>query len=432
LIAVSAPAQSGTHKSLRQLADYDAEPRLPNGRVDVAGLTRRLQELGVTTYYWLIAHAATDWDDLKLFLPEAKRAHIEVWAYVVPPSESAPKYGTLYPEPFRLDYQRWAEEIARLSLQHTNLTAWVIDDFYENHALFTPAYVGEMQRRARSVNPQLKFFPLMYYYELNRRFAEDYRSVIDGVVAAYPLGREEIEHAHAILSDLALVQPGELSFPNYTKSEPGDFVMISQTARVLPGTHSKLSFRERDDFTGPTAGYHNKQVLVDGKVVWEEDVAGGTNDWRTIEVDVTSQAAGKQNISVAFRILDKAGVSNFGVRWRIENLRAEGLQLAASLDAPEAWKVEQRGAFEAGFGAKNLNGERRFHVPLIVMTAAQPVEFKLRHGEPASPDRIAQWLRFCLEAMRDAQCEGVVTYCVDKGTTSPEFPRVRDLFRQFK
>jgi len=125
LIAVSALAQSGTHTSLRQLADYDAELRLPNGRVDVAGLTRRLQELGVTTYYWLIAHAATDWDDLKLFLPEAKRAHIEVWAYVVPPSESAPRYGTLYPEPFRLDYQRWAEEIARLSLQHTNLTTWV-------------------------------------------------------------------------------------------------------------------------------------------------------------------------------------------------------------------------------------------------------------------------------------------------------------------
>jgi hypothetical protein len=432
IFASSSVAQDGPHPNLHQLADYDAELRLPNGRVDVPGLTRRLQELGVTTYYWLIAHAAIDWDDLKLFLPEAQRARIEVWAYLVPPSESAPRQGILYPEPFRLDYQRWGEEISRLSRQHTNLTAWVIDDFYQNHALFTPTYVGEMQRRAKNVNPQLKFYPLMYYYELNRRFAEDYRTVIEGVVAAYPRGRDEIEHAWAILNDAALAQPGELSFPNYMKSEPGDFVVISQTARVFSDGHGKLSFRERDDFTGPTAGYHFKQLLVDGKVVWEEDVAGGTNDWRTVKVDVTSQAAGKQNVSVGFRVLDKKGVGNFGVRWTVKDLQAEGLQLAANLDAPEKWKVEQRGAFEAGFGPKNLKGNHRFHVPLIVMTAAQPIEFKLRHGETANPERIAQWLRVCLEAMRDGKCEGGVTYCLDKGATSSEFPRVRDLFEQFK
>src|ERR1041385_4154926 len=155
--------------SRRHLADYDAELRLANGRVDTAAMARRVRELRVTTYSWLIAHATTDWEDLKLFLPEAARAHVDIWAYLVPPSESAPRNGTLYPEPFRLDYQRWAEEIASLSLKHTNLTAWVIDDFYENHGLFTPAYVGEMQQRARRLNPRLGFFPLMYYGELNRK-----------------------------------------------------------------------------------------------------------------------------------------------------------------------------------------------------------------------------------------------------------------------
>ena len=75
------------------------------------------------------------------------------------PTESAPLYGTTYPEPFRLDYAKWAEEIARLSLQHNNLTTWVIDDFYVNHALYTPAYVGQMQARAHKLNPKLRFFP---------------------------------------------------------------------------------------------------------------------------------------------------------------------------------------------------------------------------------------------------------------------------------
>ncbi len=420
--------------SRRHLADYDAELRLANGRVDTAAMARRLRELGVSTYYWLIAHATTDWEDLKLFLPEAARAHVDVWAYLVPPSESAPRNGTLYPEPFRLDYQRWAEEIASLSLKHTNLTAWVIDDFYENHGLFTPAYVGEMQQRARRLNPRLGFFPLMYYGELNRKFVDDYRNVIDGVVAAYPQGRDEIEHAWALLNDVALAQPGELSFPHYTTSQAGDFVMVSQIARILPGSKDRVRFRERDDYSGRTTGYHFKQMLVNGKVAWEEDVAGGTNEWRQINVDLVdlTPSNNNSNVTVAFRLLDKRGVGNFGVRWRLKDLEAEGLRFPSGLDAPQEWKVEQRGLFEAGFGPGLLKGEGRFHIPLIVMTAAQPIEFKLRHGEPASPDRISQWLAMCLGAMRDQKCEGVVTYCLDKRTESPVFPLVRELFGKWK
>ena len=121
-------------------------------------MVTRLKELGVTTYYWLIWHAATDWDDLKLFLPKAAEAGIEVWVYLVPPSESPPKYGSQYSEPFRLDYHRWAEEIARLSLQHPNLTAWVIDDFYANHEFFTPAYLREMQARSKAHQPATWLF----------------------------------------------------------------------------------------------------------------------------------------------------------------------------------------------------------------------------------------------------------------------------------
>jgi len=73
-----------------------------------------------------------------------------------------------------------------------------------------------------------------------------------------------------------------------------------------------------------------------------------------------------------------------------------------------------------------------FHVPLIVMTAAQPIEFKPRHGEPASPERIRQWLRICLDSMRNRIGEGVVTYCLDKGTESPVFLLVRNLVGELK
>jgi hypothetical protein len=423
-----APAQS---TSRTHLADYDAELRRPDGRVDTALMVQRLKELGATTYYWLIAHAATDWDDLKLFLPEAAKSHIEVWAYLVPPSESAPKYSNLYPEPFRLDYLRWAEEIARLSLEHTNLTAWVIDDFYENHAFYTPAYVREMQQCAKRINTRLKFLPLMYYWEINRRFADDYRNVIDGVVAAYPQSAEEIEHAWASVNDRAVAEPSELTFPHYTPSHEGDFVIVTQSA-TASGNRQSLSFLERDDFTGPTSGYHFKQLLVNDSVVWEEDVAGGTNGWRRIQVDVSKPIRGASNASVAFRLLDKKGVSNFGVRWHLKDLRAEGLNLSATLDTPAQWKLEQRGSFEAGFGEALQRREPQFHIPLFVMTAAQPTEFKLRHGEPTNPERISQWLRMCLDEMQKKKCDGVVTYCLDKATNSPTFPLVQKLFREAK
>lgn len=430
LSCASAFAQSERAGFPLQLADYDAELRRPDGRVDIGLMVQRLKELRVTTYYWLIAHAATDWDDLKLFLPEAAKAHIEVWAYLVPPSESAPKYSNLYPEPFRLDYQRWGEEIARLSLEQTNLTAWVIDDFYENHALYTPGYVGEMQQGAKRINPHLKFLPLMYYWEINRKFADDYRSVIDGVVAAYPQSAEEIERAWAILNGAPIAEPCELAFPHYTPSHEGDFVMASQSATVSSGSHHSLRFLERDDFTGPTAGYHFKQLLVNNSVAWEEDVVSGSNVWREIKVDVTDPVRDQSMINIAFRLLDKKGVSNFGVRWQLKDLRVEGLKLSADLNTPSRWKLQQRGPFEAGFGDSMQHHESRFHIPFIVMTAAQPIEFKLRHGEPASPERISQWIQMCLNEMKKEKCDGVVTYCLDKSANSAVFPLVEKQFRK--
>ena len=426
-IPALAPGLFGEH-----LADYDSEIRRPDGRVDIEGMVTRLRELGVTTYYWLIWHAPTDWDDLMLFLPRAGAAGINIWVYLVPPSESPPKYGSQYSEPFRLDYYRWAEEIAQLSLQHANLTAWVIDDFYANHQFFTPAYLREMQARAKRINPRLAFLPLMYFDEIRAKFAEEYREVIDGVVVAYLQDRDEMEWTWSVLNDAAVVPPSELSYPWNTPSKAGDFAMAGQSAEVLPADRYVLAFRERDDFTGPTSGYHFKQLLVDGAVVWEEDVAGGPAAWHKTTVDVTRHVRGKARVTMAFRLFDKQGVSNFGVRWHLSEWRAENLQFAADLTEPGKWKVDRQGAFEAGFGSVAGSGERRFHIPFISMTAGDEQEFRQRHGDPATPERIAEWLRMSLQARQDGNCDGVVTYCLDKRPQSRTFPLAKELFREFR
>jgi hypothetical protein len=416
----------------QHVGDYDSELRTADGRVDADAMVARLKELGVTTYYWLIWHAPTDWEDLKRFLPKAAQAGIDVWVYLVPPSESAPKYDRQYSEPFRLDYHRWAEEIARLSLQHANLTAWVIDDFYANHEFFTPAYLRQMQMRSKSLNPRLAFLPLMYFGEMRAKFAEDYREVIDGVVVAYLQDRDEIDRTWATLNDADVGPRSELSYPWNTPSSAGDFVTASQSAKVRPAERYELAFRERDDFTGPTSGYHFKQLLVDGAVVWEEDVAGGPAAWRKITVDVTEHVRGKAGVTLMFRLFDKRGVSNFGVCWRLSELRAENLQLAADLAAPQKWKVDRKGAFEAGFGGEVKTGQRRFHIPFISMTAGDENEFRQRHGDPATPERIAEQLRMSLQAWHDGKCDGVVTYCLDKRPQSRVFPLAQKLFGEFR
>lgn len=413
------------------LADYDAELRLPNAHVDTDAMVKRLKELGVTTYYWLIWHAATDWEDLKEFLPKAAKEGIEVWVYLVPPTESPPKFGNLYSEPFRLDYRRWAVEIARLSLQHRNLTAWVIDDFYANHEFFTPAYVRDIRAESKAINARLAFLPLMYLGEIRPQFVEDYRGVIDGVVVAYLQDREEIDRTWAMLNDAPMPPQSEFSYPWNKPSRVGDYGLASQTAKVLPGDRYDIQFLERDDFTGPTTGYHYKQLLLDRIVVWEQDVAGGTNAWHKVTVDVTRHVRGKANVALAFRLFDKKAVSNFGVHWRVAELHAKNLRLTADLKEPQIWQVSQQGAFESGFASRPKVGQPRFHIPFISMTAGDHGEFRLRHGSPATPERIAEQLRVSLQAWRDGNCDGVVTYCLDKRPQSKTFAPVQKVLGQF-
>lgn len=430
LIALVVQARN-TDLLRHHLADYDTAPRGKDGRVEVDALVARLKELGVTAYYWLIWHAATDWDDLKLFLPKAAAAGIEVWPYLVPPTESAPRLGTKYPEPFRLDYPRWAEEIAKLSLQHPNLTGWVIDDFYGNRDLYTPAYVHGMQARAKLVNPQLAFLPLMYFRELRGGFVEAYRKVIDGAVVAYLQDRDEIERSWGWFNDATVPLASELSYPWGVASRPGDFIQASQKASVEAAERYQVSFREVDDFTAKTAGYHFKQLLVNGEVVWEEDVAGGEPKAKAVTVDVSAQVKGKSSVELAFRILDKQGVANFGLSWQLSDLQAVGLKLAAGLKDTRSWAVKRQGAFETGFGAEPKPGRHRFHVPYVSMTAAVAYEFRMRHGDPASPERMTEWLRLSLQAWKERKCDGVVTYCLEKQPDSRVFPLARDLFHQF-
>ena len=96
---------------------YANMPRLADKHADIPRLLAELKDVRANTYHWLIRNQH-EWEDLKLFLPVARRENIRVWVSLIPPSEPP------LSQPFALDFIRWAKEIAQLSLQEPNLVAW--------------------------------------------------------------------------------------------------------------------------------------------------------------------------------------------------------------------------------------------------------------------------------------------------------------------
>lgn len=180
---------------------YAGPPRMANSRVDIQKLLAELKDVHANTYHWLIWQNEKDWEDLKLFLPVAKKNDLRVWVTVVPPSESKPiaKFSS---EPYAMDYQRWATEIARLSVKEPSLVAWSIDDFAHNLKRFTPGYTDSCLQKARAINPRLAFVPCVYYKQITPAFAAAYGDLLDGILFPY-----RAESTGANLKDPSLVEP---------------------------------------------------------------------------------------------------------------------------------------------------------------------------------------------------------------------------------
>jgi len=195
-------------------ATYCSVPRLPNGRADVDRLVSELVEIHANTYSFCIHSAATDWDDLKLFLPKARAAGIRVWASIVPPSESPPR-SKLHAEPFLLDYERWAIEFARLSRHEPNLVAWSIDDFTHNLKFYAPEKLKHMLDGARRINPKLAFVPCCYYRSITPSFATHYVPLLDGMLFPFrdESGGANLTNATSVQAEVKRIK--EIVGPNF-------------------------------------------------------------------------------------------------------------------------------------------------------------------------------------------------------------------------
>lgn len=227
------------------LGTYGNPPRLEDGSVDNKQLLSELKEIHADVYHWLIYQHATDWDDLKEFLPLARKAKIKVWVSLVPPTESKPisKWSS---EPFGLDYQKWAVEIANLSVKEPNLVVWSIDDFVHNLKFYTPEYVNKMLSAAHAINPKLAFIPCCYYKQITPAFVANYKDMLNGILFPY-----RAESAGGNLQDATLVE-NEIASVRKLFDKPEFPIYID----IYATRHSRL---------GPSTPEYVKDVILYGR-----------------------------------------------------------------------------------------------------------------------------------------------------------------------
>ena len=190
LIAFLSVFSIGTVTAAPVLAEAGTPIRLTDGSINIPATIAALQREQVNTYLYQIWRTAGDWDQLPAFADAAKTAGIDVWVYLVPWSETPDKDPSFaYPEPFKTNYIAWASAIGKLSIDHPAITGWVMDDFYINAtqpSRFSDGYVTRMIEAGKAQNPDLKFFPVVYFQQPWADFVARFGRRIDGVIACYP------------------------------------------------------------------------------------------------------------------------------------------------------------------------------------------------------------------------------------------------------
>jgi hypothetical protein len=76
-----------------------------------------------------------------------------------------------------------------------------------------------------------------------------------------------------------------------------------------PAGTSLLDLWVKDSYVGDLTDRYRKQALVDGQVVWEDDVAGDEG-WEHVSVDVSSIVAGSERVDVTLRVESVGAVSS--------------------------------------------------------------------------------------------------------------------------
>lgn len=167
-----------------------------DGSVDVNATISMLKDLGVNCYTYLIyTKSEKEFAALPEFCEKAEKEGLEVWVYIVPPSEAPINGNKPIPErrypPFDMDYLKWAEAIAKISVEHPNLTLWMIDDFDGNLEFFTLDYTRRIYELSKKIAPNLLFGVCVYHPNIKSFAKVGYLPYTDAILWGYQAGQND-------------------------------------------------------------------------------------------------------------------------------------------------------------------------------------------------------------------------------------------------
>ena len=427
-------AQTNLTPVLGNYVHQNFEEYFSNDHVDTEKLTNRLVELGANTFVWGI-EKTNSWSDLKLFLPKAKEKNIYVWVFLRPPTETPPLCNDCpFSEPYKSDYVKWAKEIAKLSLQYPNLIGYTIDDFWYNfsayrpEAPFTKNYVHRMVTAGKEINPELKFYPILYfrYPQIELEFIDSLSSEIDGIIAAYPGETHDpdyneteslaIEKALSFLNDDYQVVLSSL--PSSTHSNPGDYGFAYRYVKVTGSSNTIINlYHHTDRALADDPGYQIIQVRIDGKVVWSHDV---TDSNGISSINLTNVLKDKKKYKLSIGIYDNKEIWNSYLHSRLQIISMDGIEYVNN-----EWTKDVKGNYQVAA----REGKKSFKLPLIVMPAADSLQYTIRYDDPATPENIANRLDKLTPFILKKDIRGIIMYELDIDSKSSTFDPVKKVFQ---
>lgn len=143
--------------------------------LDVSRMIGLLKQGDFTCHAFpIVAGSPYSWAEFQQLVSAADAAGIDEWPVLIPPTEGSSL-------PYKHDFVRWFEELAKLSLRYPHLRGANIDDLDqgENAKLFSRDYICRIYQAKQAINPKLLFVPTIY--SLNRAFADRMSSCVDGV-----------------------------------------------------------------------------------------------------------------------------------------------------------------------------------------------------------------------------------------------------------
>ncbi len=381
-----------------------------------------LVAMHMNTFAYSMQESPTAWQQLPEFADAAAKHGINVWVYLAPWSEVPPlRPGKMPCEPYRLDFVAWAQHTAELSKQHPNITAILIDDFAPNDTQpdrFTVDYTKAMKRAAAAVNPQLKLYAILYFDQAWADFVDRFSALVDGAVVCYPASQEEIDSA---ANYLAGGSHGAAMVADMGAHDVGRLATTAMVTTVSPPGGRGIRFLFDDASISQTTGGHLAFVSLNGRVVWSRRVADRCRDEVVyIPFPPTRSASVQVEAGVTGHYLGEKAeyITRFDDVVILENGKTAAQQPRWRLSDPASVAAT---VSQAGKGTGN-------HVPMFLMPAAAPFEYKLRYNPPVSPQAIGDKIELCLKNVEGKKAIGVVNFCTPKDPSDPVLQLTSKLF----